>query len=46
MTNNVYHIINGKRELKPGNKRDPNRRYSQVSDVSTGESYYLEFTPE
>jgi hypothetical protein len=43
----VYRIVNGKRERIPGDIRDPNRRYSQVSDLSDlNEQYLLEFTDE
>ena len=42
----VYRIVDGKRVRAPGDVRDPNRRYSAVSDGKTGEQCYLEFTDE
>ncbi len=42
----VFQVVDGRRVPKPGNERDPARRYSRVLDCSTGESYSLELTPE
>lgn len=46
MAEKVYHIVNGERVPKPGNKREPGRRYGSFVDVTTGEQGVVEYTPE
>ena len=45
-TTPVYQIVNGERIRKPGDVRDPNRRYGVVCNVQTGEKYLREFTDD
>ena len=41
----VFLVINGELVPKPGNKRDPNRRYVTAVGGAKGD-YYREFTDE
>ena len=44
MSERVYHWVNGALVPKPGNQRDPDRRYGSSMDVTTGETKIIEFT--
>lgn len=47
MPEKIYHVVDGKMVLKPGNRREPGRRYRAIaSDPSDNEQIVCELTPD